>query len=183
MKERPNQSEATPHGAHLNPQGGPERLEDAAERARVATIEKVENVRDRAREGIDQGRQAMVERIRRVGSALRSASEQLNDEDEVAARYAASASRTAERAAGYIGSTDMKRVVRDVEGFARREPALFFGGAFLLGLAAGRFLRSSQNGNGEPDELERDFAERDTLTQWPRPQPRPGSVTQQRQSR
>jgi hypothetical protein len=31
-----------------------------------------------------------------------------------------------------------------VEGFARRQPELFFGGMFLAGLAVARFLKASQ---------------------------------------
>lgn len=32
----------------------------------------------------------------------------------------------------------------DVEGFTRRQPALFMGGAFVLGLTTARFLKSSR---------------------------------------
>jgi hypothetical protein len=51
--------------------------------------------------------------------------------------------------------------VDEVENFARRRPAMFLGGAFLLGLAATRFLKSSRQSHssefeharyaGEPD--------------------------------
>jgi hypothetical protein len=34
-------------------------------------------------------------------------------------------------------------MVRNVEDFARRQPALFIGGAFMLGLLGARFLKSS----------------------------------------
>jgi hypothetical protein len=149
----------------------PERTEQVAERARAAAIEKVEHARDRAREGIDQSRQQVADRIRRVGSALRSASDKLREEDEAAARYADLASEGAERAANYLHSADLKGAVRDLERFARRQPALFFGGAFLIGLAAGRFLQSSTHRNGNRGELATgSFGERDTATDWPRPQ-------------
>jgi hypothetical protein len=179
MKEQFNQSNSTgrPGGNGNTRQADlPERTEQVAERARAAAIEKVEHARDRAREGIDQGREQVAARIRRVGSALRSASDKLREEDAAAARYADLASESVERAANYLGSADLKGAVRDLEGFARRQPALFFGGAFLIGLAAGRFLQSSQhrNGNGDRGEFaaQRSFAERDTATDWPRP-PRP----------
>ena len=79
----------------------------------------------------------------------------------------------------YVSSADLKTTVRDVENLARRQPALFFGGAFLLGLAAGRFLRSSA-GRSEADE---GFASPSTRSRvaatahcnWPKP-PRPISV-------
>jgi hypothetical protein len=175
MKEQFNESQATgrPGGNGNTRQPDlPERTEQVAERARAAAIEKVEHARDRAREGIDHGRQEVADRIRRVGSALRSASDKLREEDEAAARYADMASQGVERVASYLGSADLKGTVRDLEGFARRQPAIFFGGAFLLGLAAGRFLQSSQHRNGDRLRLAdpRSFEARDTATDWPRPQ-------------
>ena len=114
----------------------------------------------------------MADRIRRVGSALRSASDKLREEDQMAARYADIASEGVERAARYVGSTDLSRAVRDLEGFARRQPALFFGGAFLVGLAAGRFLQSTQHRreNRRDPGLQAAHEHPDTATDWPRPQ-------------
>ncbi|HEY6556163.1 MAG TPA: hypothetical protein VI072_02780, partial [Polyangiaceae bacterium] len=45
--------------------------------------------------------------------------------------------------ASYVSETDPRDVLQDVQDFARQRPAWFFGGAFLLGLAAGRFLKAS----------------------------------------
>jgi hypothetical protein len=188
MKEQVNEPQGMPRSGNGDQRQGrlPERTQEAAGRAREAAIEKVEHVRDRAREGIDQSRQQVADRIRRLGSALRSASDTLHDEDQTVARYAEYASERIERAAGYLGSADIKRTIRDVEGFARRQPALFFGGAFLLGLAAGRFLRSSQQRNGDHDQFQnRHSSERFTATDWPAATPkrsvpgpeRPGSET------
>jgi hypothetical protein len=182
MQEQPNQSPSQKGGNGNQREGGlSERTEEAAGRAREAAIERVEQARDRAREGIDRGKQEMADRIRRLGSALHSASDNLREEDSAIARYGDMASETIERAANYVGSADLKTAVRDVESFARREPALFFGGAFLLGLAAGRFLKSSA---GRFDEGEGFTSSRtrsplpDTATDWPKPpSPSPISVS------
>jgi hypothetical protein len=183
MKEQINEPQGAPRPGNGNQRQGrlPERTQEAADRARVAAIEKVEDVRDRAREGIDQGRQQVADRIRRLGSALRSASDTLQDEDRTVARYAELASEKIEQAAGYIGSADVRRTMHDIEGFARRQPALFFGGAFLLGLAAGRFLKSSQLRSADGDRFQHsDSSERITPTDWPAATPRrsmPGPET------
>jgi hypothetical protein len=49
-------------------------------------------------------------------------------------------------------------MVRDAERFARRNPAAFIGGAFVLGLALARFLKSS----GEGSHGERSLVHHDT---------------------
>jgi hypothetical protein len=113
------------------------------EDAREAAQRQVEEVRAQA----DFVKEHAVERIRRVGSALRTAGDGLGD-DEALADYARKASERLDGFASYLSTADGKRLVRDTEELARQKPALFFGGAFLLGLAAGRFLKSSRP---EPD--------------------------------
>jgi hypothetical protein len=177
MKDPSSEPQVPPRNPNGNQRQGrlPERTQEAAERAGHAAIEKVEAVRDRTRDGINQGKQQVADRIRRLGSALRSASDSLREDDKVVARYADYVSETMDKAAGYVGSADITRTVQDVERFARRQPALFFGGAFLLGLAAGRFLKSSQRRNAdggpeyEADYSDRDSSERITATDWPAP--------------
>ncbi len=177
MADQPNPFETPRGGGNGNrPQGTlPERTEEVAERARAAAIERVEQARDRTREEIDQGRQQLAERIRHLGSALRSASERLRDEDRAVAHYADLAGERVDRVASYVSSADLRSTVRDVERFAKRQPAVFFGGAFLLGLAAGRFLRSSQRDRNGGEESWPRQAESRTASDWPSP-PRPRST-------
>lgn len=49
-----------------------------------------------------------------------------------------------ERLARYLHDRDVRQVVSDVEDLARRSPGMFLGGAFVIGLAASRFLKSSR---------------------------------------
>jgi hypothetical protein len=186
MQEQPNQSTSQKGGNGNQREGGlSDRTEEAAGRAREAAIERVEEARDRAREGIDRGKQKVADRIRRLGSALHSASDNLREEDSAMAHSADMASETIERAANYVASADLKSTVRDVENFARREPALFFGGAFLLGLAAGRFLRSSASRSDGDEAFTSPSAPSplpDTATDWPKPPPPPLSVPSGRRS-
>jgi hypothetical protein len=60
------------------------------------------------------------------------------------AKYADSISDGVDRVANYVGSLEPGALVTDASRFARSKPAWFFGGAFLVGLAAGRFLKSSR---------------------------------------
>ncbi|MDX1931176.1 MAG: hypothetical protein SFU56_01085 [Capsulimonadales bacterium] len=45
----------------------------------------------------------------------------------------------------YLRDRDIDDLIRDTEAFARRNPSVFIGGAFLLGVALSRFLKSSGN--------------------------------------
>ncbi len=114
---------------------------EGAEQLKHKAVERVEDVRDKAY----ASKARMAERVQRLGSALRSAGDNLKQQDDdVVARYAEKVSGRIERAAEYLRRSDPQQVLHDVEGFARREPAVFLGGAFLVGLAAARFLKSSR---------------------------------------
>jgi len=120
-----------------------DKAEQAVAQVKSAAIDRVQSAREQAQSGVDQGRGQVADRIRHVSSALRSAGDNLRNDDEFIARYVSAASERIDSIASYVSSADPKTLMRDVEGLARQRPAWFFGGAFLLGLAAGRFLKSS----------------------------------------
>ena len=113
---------------------------EAAERIETSVTEGVERVRSQA----DDAKEKAAERIRRVASQLKTMGDSLRTDDAAAAQIAERASRSIESAADYVSTMDVRSVARDTEQLARQRPALFYGGAFLVGLAAGRFLRSSR---------------------------------------
>lgn len=116
---------------------------EAAEQIKHKIVDQAEHVRDRA----ESIKEDTAERIRRVASQVRNVGETLRPDDSFAASLADRASQSIEGIARYVGATDARSFVHDAEQLARRQPAAFFGGAFLLGLAAGRFLKSSGGGN------------------------------------
>jgi len=91
--------------------------------------------------------------IGRVAEALHDTSKQL--EGNVASPYVEKAALQLERASTYLRTTNIPDLARAVDGFARREPLLFLGGAFLVGLAGARFLKASAH-HGEADTGEMD---------------------------
>jgi hypothetical protein len=116
------------------------RAHDAAESLASSAHEQLEAVKERA----ETGRDHAAERIRRVGTALRGVGESLREQDDTfVANYADSISNGIERVATYVGSMEPGSLVGDANRLARSKPVWFFGGAFVVGLAAGRFLRSS----------------------------------------
>jgi hypothetical protein len=94
---------------------------------------KLEDQKTQATSGLGN----VSEAIRQTGQQLRS-----NDQEAIA-QYIDRAATQLDQFTGYLRSRDMRQIVGDVEAFARREPALFLGGAFVLGLFGARFLKSS----------------------------------------
>lgn len=88
------------------------------------------------------GLTSMADNIRQLGSNL-SGGEQNDPLTRIAADYSETAAQKLRTAADYFNSHDIETMYRDVEGLARRNPAVFVGGAFALGFLAARFLKSS----------------------------------------
>jgi hypothetical protein len=112
---------------------------EAAEQWKETVVEQANQVRDKAR----SAKEHTGDRIRGVATQLRNVSDSLREDDPLASELAERASRGIEGVAQYVSSASAQSLIRDTEQLARRQPALFFGGAFLLGLAAGRFLKAS----------------------------------------
>jgi len=79
-----------------------------------------------------------------VAQALRLTGQQLREQDQAGVTvYIDRVASQVERFSSYIEQHDVGELVGEVEHFARRQPALFLGGAFVLGLLGARFLKSS----------------------------------------
>jgi len=79
-----------------------------------------------------------------VTQALRQSTQQLRDQQhETIAQYVEQAANQVDRWCDQIRNKDVTEVLDDVQRLARRQPAVFIGGAFALGLLGARFLKSS----------------------------------------
>lgn len=102
-----------------------------------------ERARERVQSGLHTGTAAASVAMSSVAQSLLNSSEQLKDQQNGAATLVQQAAERLEDAAQYLESTDLDQVIRGTETWARRNPALFLGGAFLLGVIGARFLKSS----------------------------------------
>jgi hypothetical protein len=94
---------------------------------------------------VSAGKARAAEGLKSVASALRKTGEHLRQEDQDAfTEYFDQAAQKVDAVSGYLRKRTLPELVTDVEGFARRDPALFIGGALVLGLVGGRFLKSSR---------------------------------------
>ncbi len=104
-------------------------------------------VKEQATSQISSQKDKAAESLGSVADAIRQTGEQLRKNDQAApvAQYTDQLANGVEMVSSYLRSKSLTDIVGEVERFARREPALFLGGALTIGLLAGRFLRSSSS--------------------------------------
>ena len=125
--------------------GGAGRTGSVVKDAKNAIGEAAEGLKARAAGAVDEGKGTAAQTLGTVAGALRGAAQDLQ-QGEVAAlgTYAQSAAEQLDKVAGYLREKDLKGLTRDAETFARRHPEVFLGGAFLAGILAARFIKSSR---------------------------------------
>jgi len=83
-----------------------------------------------------------------VAQAVRSSTQRLRDEHHDAiAGYVEKAADQIETWSRRLKEKDIDELATDVQRLARRQPAVFIGSAFVLGIAGARFLKSSRQQN------------------------------------
>jgi hypothetical protein len=79
-----------------------------------------------------------------VAGAVRETTRMLRDDHhDTIARYAEDAAAQIERFSERLRNRDISELLRDLQRLAHRRPALFIGGAFVLGLVGARFFKAS----------------------------------------
>ena len=145
--------------------------DDLLQHAKETTSNVVDQVQQQAGSRIDRRKDEAANEIEKVAGAVRQIGQGLGDQEQgplvqYAAEYGRKAADGLERLTNYLRRTDTKTLVTEIENFARRQPAIVVGGAFLLGLAGARFLKSSMPATPhQPADLNRG------MTPPPPPQP------------
>jgi hypothetical protein len=113
------------------------------------------DARDKASSSLADSRRQAADQVGGIASALHSAGQHLRGEQqERIAGLADGFADQVDQVAGYLRDADLQRLARDVEGLARRQPALVFGAAFAIGLLGARFLKSSEDRGKRFDRFE-----------------------------
>jgi len=115
--------------------------------AKEAVAQVADQAKDLVRHRVTESAGKSAQDIEDVAHALRQTRKDLGD--NIAAPYVDKAASQLERFSHFLRDASPAEVVRDVERFARREPLLFLGGAFALGLLGARFLKSSSHHEGD----------------------------------
>jgi hypothetical protein len=129
-----------------------------AESAQHTAEQAVQQVQDRAREAkghaggrvrqlVDERTGDAASQVRSTAEAMRRTGSQLREEgNDGPAKIAEAVAGRAERVGQYLEHADADRLLRDLEGFARRQPWLVAAGGFVVGLLGSRFLKASSAG-------------------------------------
>lgn len=111
--------------------------------------DQAQGLAEQARGAAETGKERLVEGATGVAQALRHASEGLRADDQATVGdYTDALASKVDGVARFLQSRDLPTMAKEVKEFARRQPALFLGGAFTLGIVAARFLKSSGDPRG-----------------------------------
>jgi hypothetical protein len=105
------------------------------ERLRAQAVSRVSAQKDQALHGLD----SLVSAVRHTGQQLRE-----TDQSGIA-DYVDGAADHVARFSERIEGKDFTEILDDVQRFAQRQPAVFLGVSFGVGLLAARFLKSSRS--------------------------------------
>lgn len=104
----------------------------------------VDKVKEQATAQLSSQKDRATEGLGTVASAVRQTTQGLRDQQhDTVARYVEQAADQIERLSERLKNKDVTELLDDAQRLARRQPALFVGGAFALGLVGARFLKSS----------------------------------------
>jgi hypothetical protein len=111
--------------------------------AKDIAVNAAGKVQEKMQQTVTQQKSAGADYIGAIAQATERAAGEFDDALPQAARYIRQASSQMQGVADVVRDRDVRQLVGEVETFARQQPALFFGGAVILGFAALRFLKSS----------------------------------------
>lgn len=128
---------------------GSQHLREQASQIKEDTKQKaqgfIEEQQQKAQGMLEEQKQKGSEHLGKLADALHQTSSNLqqNNEEQVA-RYAEMAADGLQRLSSSLREQDVNSLLRQTENLARRQPAVFVGGAVALGFMLSRFLKSSQ---------------------------------------
>ena len=125
-------------------QTGSEQGSSATEQVRDKAQETTTQVRGQVSSQVDQRSTEAGERLRSMAGDAHTVGDELRKQGkDQPARMADQAADRVERIGSYLQESDGERILRDVEDFGRRQPALLVAGDLAIGFLASRFLKAS----------------------------------------
>lgn len=117
---------------------------EAKDTIKTKTKEVVAQAREYGGEYVEHGKERAANRLGGFSESMRQTANRFEqEEDPNIARYTRLLANKLESAATYVRERDLNELRRDGENLVRQYPALFFGGMFVVGVVAARFLKAS----------------------------------------
>ena len=135
-------------GAHGKSEGS------ANNRLRSQADELMQAAKQRAKDIAAEQKDAAAAQLGCVARGLREAAGSMQGESELAGRYAGKAAEGLERLSDDLRGADFDELVERTENYARRNPAVFLGGAVAAGFLFARFIKSSRERTRRRGSLE-----------------------------
>ena len=105
-------------------------------------------VRETANAQLASQKERATDGLGSVVQAVRQSTQQLRDQQhDTVAQYVEQAANHLERFSQRLKNKDINELLTDAQQMARRQPALFIGSAFAIGLLGARFIKSSSPGS------------------------------------
>jgi ElaB/YqjD/DUF883 family membrane-anchored ribosome-binding protein len=121
-----------------------EKAGQAGEQIREKATHVAKQAQGQVKSTLESQKQKGVGELSGLAEAVRHTSQNLREQHKDGiAQYAERAAEQMDRVVEFFDSRDVSDLLNEAEMFARRHPEAFIGGAFMLGLVAGRFLKSS----------------------------------------
>jgi len=141
---------------------------EVAEQAQQQAREQAQKIGSQVRRQIDQRSTQAGDQTHSIAQAIRRSADELRSQGKDGpANLVDRAAGRVEDLADYLSASDSERILRDVEDFARRQPALVAAGAAVLGFMGARFLGASARNRAESSRMNASL--RDTTGRYPIP--------------
>ena len=120
------------------------KAQDIKEQAKHTKEDFMSRAQQQVRSVFSDQKGRMAQELENVAQVLRKTSANFRERNETTfAHYADSAADQFDNISHYVREKDMGQVIEGIERTARRQPGVFLGGAFAMGLLLARFLKSS----------------------------------------
>jgi len=145
-------SAASSAGVPARPQQGVK--DQAVAQAQTLVDQAKTTAQDRVRTAAQSGKDSAVDALSGVAQSLLVAGQQLQDQQKGVGRFVEQAAERVDRVAKYLDTAEVEELVERTERWARRNPALFLGSAFALGVLGARFLKTSKPNVSQPGGMQ-----------------------------
>jgi ElaB/YqjD/DUF883 family membrane-anchored ribosome-binding protein len=118
---------------------------EVKEKVQHLAHETQEKLGDQLQSGLSSVKERAASNLDTIAQSLTQSTQQARQQDpDAPVQYMERIGEELQRASRYLRETEVREFVRQTEDFARRQPVVFLGAAFAIGLIGARFLKSSE---------------------------------------